>query len=229
MDPTGSVVARLVSPAQTPSIAYLGGFLLGSIARREPDVRDRSRSNAKKSRAAPAAISDIESALFRDAVGPVARLDKGKRRAPWRRTPSPRPAMREADEQAVIGELLDTPPPDDIETGDDLLHRREGVQLSVMRKLRRGQYRCQAEIDLHGMVVDVARHCLAVFLREALDRDYRCVRVVHGKGLRSGNRGPVLKIKVAGWLRQRDEVLAYCSAREHDGGTGAVYVLLRRA
>ena len=188
--------------------------------------RSDNSGNMKRTDAAP--IDADDSALFRDAVGPVAKVAKGKRRAPWRRMPSPRPMMREADEQAVIGELLDTPPPYDIETGDDLFHRREGVQLSVMRKLRRGHYRCQAEIDLHGMIVDVARHCLAVFLREALDRNYRCVRVVHGKGLRSGNRGPVLKIKVAGWLRQRDEVLAYCSARETDGGTGAVYVLLRR-
>lgn len=192
-------------------------------------MSDHSRTNPTRRRARSAVISDDESTLFRDAVGPVAQLDKGKRRAPWRQMPSPRPAMREADEQAVISELLDMPPPDIIETGDDLFHRREGVQLSVMRKLRRGHYRCQAEIDLHGMIVDVARHCLAVFLREALDRDYRCIRVVHGKGLRSGNRGPVLKLKVAGWLRQRDEVLAYCSAREYDGGTGAVYVLLRRA
>ncbi|MES1941693.1 Smr protein/MutS2 [Salinisphaera sp. T5B8] len=173
-------------------------------------------------------VSDDDSALFREAVGPVAEIAKGQRRRPWRDMPSARPAMREADEQAVIGELLDFSPGDDIETGDDLFHRREGVQLSVMRKLRRGQYRCQAEIDLHGMIVDVARYCLAVFLREALDRGYRCVRVVHGKGLRSGHRGPVLKVKVAHWLRQRDEVLAYCSARENDGGTGAVYVLLRR-
>ncbi|MES1925181.1 Smr/MutS family protein [Salinisphaera sp. T31B1] len=187
-----------------------------------------SRRAAEPADMDDAGVSDSERALFRDSVGQVQDLRTPARRAPERRLPSARPAMREADERAVIGELLDLPPPPDIETGDDLFHRREGVQWSVMRKLRRGQYRCQAELDLHGMVVDVARHCLAVFLREALDRGYRCVRIVHGKGLRSGHRGPVLKIKVAGWLRQRDEVLAYCSARENDGGTGAVYVLLRR-
>ncbi|MES1947363.1 Smr protein/MutS2 [Salinisphaera sp. C84B14] len=192
-------------------------------------MADRSRSQNRASADRDTQISDDDSALFRDAVGPVTEVAKGQRRRPWRHMPSARPAMREADDQAVIGELLDFSPGDDIETGDDLFHRREGVQLAVMRKLRRGQYRCQAELDLHGMIVDVARQCLAVFLREALDRGYRCVRVVHGKGLRSGNRGPVLKVKVAHWLRQRNEVLAYCSARENDGGTGAVYVLLRRA
>ena len=191
-------------------------------------MADRSRSQNRARTNRDSQISDDDSALFRDAVGPVTEVAKGQRRRPWRHMPSARPAMREADEQAVIGELLDFSPGDDIETGDDLFHRREGVQLSVMRKLRRGQYRCQAEIDLHGMIVDVARQSLAIFLREALDADYRCVRIVHGKGLRSGRRGPVLKTKVAGWLRQRREVLAYCSARPNDGGTGALYVLLRR-
>lgn len=172
-------------------------------------------------------VSDDERALFRSAVGPVGHVGY-RRRRPQRRPPSARPAMREADEAAVIGELLDLPPPD-IETGDDLTYRCDGLQHAVMRRLRRGRYRCQAELDLHGMVVDVARHCLAIFLREAVDRGYTCVRIVHGKGLRSGNRGPVLKLKVAGWLRQRAEVLAYCSARRVDGGTGALYVLLRRS
>ncbi|MGB7757735.1 MAG: Smr/MutS family protein [Salinisphaera sp.] len=173
-------------------------------------------------------ISDDEAALFRNAVGPVTDIGH-RRRAPQRTLPSARPRMREADEAAVMTELLvDAPPDPDIETGDDLVHRREGVQHAVIRRLRRGHYRCQAEIDLHGMVVDVARRCLSEFLHEALDRGYRCVRVVHGKGLRSGNRGPVLKVKVAGWLRQRDEVLAYASARPVDGGTGALYVLLRK-
>jgi DNA-nicking Smr family endonuclease len=171
-------------------------------------------------------VSDADSALFRASVGPVRDMAR-RRRAPYRRLPSARPRMLEADEAAVIGELLDIPPPD-IETGDELAHRREGVQLAVMRRLRRGQYRCQAELDLHGMVVGVARHCLAVFLRDAIDRGYTCVRIVHGKGLRSGSRGPVLKQKIAGWLRQRSEVLAFCSARAVDGGTGALYVLLRR-
>lgn len=175
-----------------------------------------------------ASISDDDAAVFRSAVGCVSEIRR-TRRAPQRTLPSTRPRMREADEAAVMTELLvDAPPDPDIETGDDLVHYRPGVQRSVLRRLRRGHYRCQAEIDLHGMVVGVARRCLAEFLQESLDRGYRCVRVVHGKGLRSGHRGPVLKTKVAGWLRQRDEVLAYSSARPVDGGTGALYVLLKK-
>lgn len=190
-------------------------------------MTDRTDPDHNSAAEDDAPVTEADRSLFRDAVGPVAGVDRAPRRKRERPLPSARPAMREADERAVIGELLDEPPPD-VETGDDLVYRSEGVQLSVMRRLRRGRYRCQAEIDLHGMVVDVARHCLAVFLRDALDRDYRCVRIVHGKGLRSGHRGPVLKTKVAGWLRQRNEVLAFCSARPNDGGTGAVYVLMRR-
>lgn len=175
-----------------------------------------------------ASVSDDDAALFRGTVGPVHDI-RDTRRAPQRALPSTRPRMREADEAAVMAELLDDTPPDpDIETGDDLVYCRPGIQRSVIRRLRRGHYRCQAEIDLHGMVVDVARRCLGQFLYESLERGDRCVRIVHGKGLRSGNRGPILKIKVAGWLRQRDQVLAYSSARPVDGGTGALYVLLKK-
>lgn len=174
-------------------------------------------------------VSDEDRALFRSTIGPVSAISSNHR-APVSATPSPRPRMREADEAAVMKELLESQPLDpDLAAGDDLVYSRNGIQTSVLRRLRRGQYRCQAEIDLHGMVVRVARQCLADFLQEALDRDYRCVRIIHGKGLRSGPRGPVLKIKVSGWLRQRDEVLAYTSARPVDGGTGALYVLLKKA
>lgn len=187
------------------------------------------RAKHDKSSRRTAAISDNERMLFRELVGPVEIVHKSRRRRIERPLPSARPAMREADKAAVIEELLDELPPDpDLGSGDDLWHRQDGIQHGVMRRLRRGHYRCQAEIDLHGMIVNVARECLAIFLHDCLDQGYSCIRIVHGKGLRSGHRGPVLKAKVAGWLRQRSEVLAYCSARQVDGGTGALYVLLKR-
>lgn len=173
-------------------------------------------------------VSAHERTLFRDAAGPVQSLTKGRqRRRPSRPLPSPHPRQTEADEQAVMQELLDAPPAD-IETGDNLSWRRNGVQLGVLRKLRRGHYRCQAELDLHGMFVDTARRSLAEFLHRARTRDWRCVRIVHGKGHRSGQRGPILKARIGGWLRKRDEVVAFCSTPDNDGGTGAVYVLLRK-
>jgi DNA-nicking Smr family endonuclease len=110
--------------------------------------------------------------------------------------------------------------------GEELVFHRPGVQGPILRKLRRGQYRVQAEIDLHGLTVVEAKQALRQFLAEALDRHIRCVRIIHGKGLRSGHRGPVLKGAVSSVLRRTGPVLAYVSARQVDGGTGAVYVLL---
>lgn len=171
-------------------------------------------------------VSDTERELFRRELGDVAPLSRSSRYRHEQALPSTRPRSTEADEAAVIAELLDDDP-EEAETGEDLSYARPGVQHGVLRRLRRGHYRCQASLDLHGLFVRVAREQVALFLRDSHDAGYRCVRIVHGKGLRSGNRGPVLRTKVAGWLRKRDDVLAFCSARPVDGGTGAVYVLLR--
>ena len=102
-----------------------------------------------------------------------------------------------------------------------------GMSTQVLRKLRAGFWAVQDELDLHGLRSDEARELLAEFLAGAQRRGQRCVRVIHGKGSRSHNREPVLKRKVAAWLRQRSEVLAYCEARPAEGGSGAVIVLLQ--
>ena len=97
-----------------------------------------------------------------------------------------------------------------------------------MRKLARGGYSVQAEIDLHGMTLAEAKPRLADFIDFSTSEGKLCVRVVHGKGLGSGERGPVLKNAVNRWLRNWDSVLAFVSTRQVDGGTGAIYVLLQR-
>jgi DNA-nicking Smr family endonuclease len=174
-------------------------------------------------------ISPEDATLFRDAVGAVAPLPRGGRVTPRRSPPSTRPRQSEADERAVMDSLLDqAPDPATLETGDELEFRQNGVQLSVMRKLRRGQYARQAELDLHGLNLAQARARLAGFLLQAQARSLRCVRIIHGKGLRSPSGAPVLKPQVASWLRRRKDVLAYCSAMPAEGGSGALYVLLRR-
>ena len=165
--------------------------------------------------------------LFRDAVRGVRPLAHGAH-AP--RKPKPRPHARftRADRAAVLKESLAAHPPHDPAHagGEELVYQRPGVQPAVLRRLRRGEYRVEREIDLHGLTVAEAKHALRQFLIEALERGVRCVRIVHGKGLRSGHRGPVLKAAVSAVLRRTGAVLAYVSARPADGGTGAVYVLL---
>lgn len=108
-----------------------------------------------------------------------------------------------------------------------LQFRRPGVREDVMRRLARGHFPVEAEADLHGMRLHPAQDALREFIADCVSRRLRCVRVIHGKGLRSGPDGPVLRIAVSHWLRQFDAVRAYASARPADGGSGAVYVLLR--
>lgn len=168
-----------------------------------------------------------EAAVFRRAMAGVRRYenDRADTRPP---PPPPRPAQREADERRVVESLLDPPPdPAEIETGEELLYYRAGVQRRVIRQLRRGHYPPAAQLDLHGLTRREAYRELVLFLASAADRGLRCVRIIHGKGRGSRQPQPVLKVSVDQWLRRRDYVLAFASAPESDGGTGAVYVLLR--
>lgn len=173
-----------------------------------------------------ASDSEDDRRLFREAVRGVKPLERADE--PGGR-PKPRPEARftRADRLAVLEESLAGRSTDPmLAGGDELVFRREGVALSVLRRLRRGEYRVQAELDLHGLTVPQAKQALREFMAEALARRWRCVRVIHGKGLRSGRRGPVLKGLVASVLRRFAPVLAFVSARGADGGTGAIYVLL---
>jgi DNA-nicking Smr family endonuclease len=168
-------------------------------------------------------------AHFLRAIGNVRRLehDGADVRPP---APTARAVKRREDEVAVLRDLLSDPVnATDLQPGDELRFVRAGVSRRVFRNLKRGQYRVQEELDLHGLFAGEARRTVAAFLSAARADGHLCVRVVHGKGLRSRQQGPVLKGMLDHWLRQRDDVLAFCSAPPADGGTGAVYVLLRRA
>jgi len=144
--------------------------------------------------------------------------------------PEPQPRQREADERAALREALSDEV--DVEslllTDDGLSWRRPGVPLDVPARLRRGQWAVQSQIDLHGLRRDEARTQLAEFVRRALQRSQRCVRVVHGKGHGSPGREPVLKAKVQRWLAQCDAVIAFTQATGAQGGGGALIVLLER-
>lgn len=171
--------------------------------------------------------SDIDPAdkdLFRQMVGEVqpVKQDHADINIP---KPPARARQQEADDQQVIADML-SDHHEHLATGDELSYHQDGIQKTVLRKLRRGQYRIEAEIDLHGYNSEDARKALLEFLAHAKNQGYRCIRIIHGKGIHHA-KGPVLKPLVNSWLRQKSSILAFCSARPQDGGTGAVYALLK--
>jgi DNA-nicking Smr family endonuclease len=168
-----------------------------------------------------------EAALFRESIGDVKPVTSRRRRT---ESPAPKAKARltRADEKAVLNESVTGGPHQaDIETGEEISFNRQNVGRKVLRQLRRGNVAIQEEIDLHGLKVDEAQAELHDFIQACSATGVKCVRVIHGKGLRSGENGPVLKSGVNHWLRRWPEVIAFCSAQPRHGGTGAVYVLLK--
>jgi len=166
--------------------------------------------------------------LFHEAVKDARPLNVTPVHTPKAR---PKPVAKHflRDEKQALRDSLsdDYIPAHELESGEELLYFREGQSPSILSKLRRGFWVVQAQIDLHGLVSDEARLYVADFLNSCKKRNIRCVRIVHGKGLGSRNREPVLKHKLRSWLMQRDEVIAYAQAKPEDGGSGAVIVLLK--
>jgi DNA-nicking Smr family endonuclease len=168
---------------------------------------------------------------FLDAVRDVRRLPSPGRVVHSTKPRAPLPFQRREDDRQVLRDSLSDDAQHDLEleSGDTLAFTRPGLSRQVLRKLRSGYWATQDQLDLHGSRSDEARGLLVAFLAQAARRGQRCVLVVHGKGLGSKNREPVLRRKVAGWLAQRSEVLAFCQARPVDGGSGAVVILLKGA
>jgi DNA-nicking Smr family endonuclease len=165
--------------------------------------------------------------LFEQAVGPVRRMaDHGA--APSRPRPAPEPVQSRLDEARVPEELTRTViDPAEIEVGEELSYLKDGLSPRLLRRLKRGHFSIADEIDLHQMNTEVARSAIKLFLDECRREGRLCVRIIHGKGLRSRAQGPVLKRLVDGLLRRRGDVLAFASAPPAEGGTGAVIVLMR--
>ncbi|MFJ2990821.1 Smr/MutS family protein [Collimonas sp. NPDC087041] len=197
--------------------------------RKEIKAQDEARqaAAAEAKRREQEARRDAD--IFRSSIGNVKPLAVPPKFIPD--IPRPLPIARQhlADEQAALEESLS----DDfnietlLDTDETLSFTRNGIGPDVMRKLRRGHWTIQQQLDLHGMRRDEAREALAEFLRLAAKRGWRCVRIIHGKGLGSINKEPVLKSKVRNWLVQKDEVLAFCQATAAEGGSGALLVLLK--
>lgn len=189
-------------------------------------ARLRSAEIAERARASHRASSDKE--LFVRAIGSVKPLPES-RHAPLKKIHRPVQTMQyQLDEQAVLQEAIS----DEfdvstlLECDENLSYRRAGIGVDVTRKLRRGDWSIQRQLDLHGLRRDDAREALGQFIREAQKQGIRCVRVVHGKGLGSPGKTPVLKNRVYSWLVQKNEVLAFVQAKPADGGAGALVVLL---
>ena len=208
----------------------------------------KPRSNSNDSQADDPPVSD-DAQLFRAAVRDVKPLERttpsastdataaastaaasargsGKLRKARRAGASAAAAFEEPEHDMPL--LPDSVPAEDSVTGTEVLSfRRPGVRTQTLRHLRRGLFPVEDQIDLHGLNQSAARDSLAEFIEQSRDAGYRCVRIVHGKGYRSGARGPILKIAVNSWLKRHGDVMAFTSARTIDGGTGALYVLLR--
>jgi DNA-nicking Smr family endonuclease len=196
------------------------------IVEREQREREQAAARAEAQRK-----TEAERNLFQRAAGVVQRMPQHGRVHHVPEPPAPIPAQRQLDDQRVLHESIS----DEfdastlLEVDDAMSFRRPGIGIDVARKLRRGHWSIQSELDLHGLRREDAREALSEFLRDAVNRGVRCVRVVHGKGLGSPGKTPVLKGKVHSWLVQKNEVLAFVQARADEGGAGAVVVLLKPA
>ena len=172
-------------------------------------------------------VTEEDRALFRRAAGDVRRIEDD-RTPPDRPGRTPRARSRAQGEPPSARGLAESEWTSDVGSGDVLSFARSGVRRREMERLRRGRVTTEADLDLHGRIVSDAAAALDRFLDDSRRRGRRCVRIVHGKGFGSRDGLPIMKAHVDRWLRSRSEVLAFCSAIPPDGGTGAVYVLLRR-
>lgn len=193
----------------------------------EAQAKLEAERRAERERVARQTTADKD--LFIKAAGAVQPLTDKRQALLKKEQPKPIPVQRERDEQAVLVEAISDE--FDVSTlldaDEHMSFRRPGIGPDVTRKLRRGDWAIQREIDLHGMRTDEARGALGQFIRDARKHGIRCVRVVHGKGLGSPGKTPVLKSRVHSWLVQKKEVLAFVQAKPAEGGAGALIVLLQ--
>lgn len=224
--------ARAKSVAAGPARARRGAVTGHAAAPAATPRHATDRPATPRSAVATAKHADADIDL-EQAFADVEKLPPSGRYAHARRRPAPVARQRLADDAAVLeaSKYGSEPAPESWDVGQEheagQTYLRHGLGSDILGKLRRGHWSVQAEIDLHGHTATEAHDALADFLDSARQRGFRCVRVVHGKGLTSPNKEPVLKGKVRRWLSHWDDVLAYCEAPPHAGGGGAVLILLR--
>jgi len=199
------------------------GALQKELNRQRREAEERAEREAAQRR-----LQEREAKLFELSIGTVVKLPPTERVMLHLPRPEPEARQRVMDDQAVLRQALSDDFDVDslLETDETLSFRRPEISPEVVRKLRRGHWALQGQIDLHGLRRDQAREALGTFIHDSARRGMRCVRVVHGKGNGSPGREPVLKTRVRRWLVQKQEVLAFVQARPSDGGAGALMVLL---
>lgn len=170
---------------------------------------------------------DDEMVLFHAAMRDVAPLPATGTVVQHKPSVPPVPRKSSRQEQSITADALSDHIAIEMEAGDDWSYVRPGMPRLTLRKLRRGHWGIQDNLDLHGFTRDEARQELSIFLNACSHSKFRCVRIIHGKGLSSKNREPVLKTRIGNWLLQHVDVLAFCQARAEDGGGGAILVLLK--
>ena len=212
----------------TQAFRHQGLHALGGISKELKAQRERREAQDKARKEAEAA-AERERNLFTHFVGAVTPLPNKDRIRFQQEQPAPRRLQHELDEERVLHEAMSDE--FDVSTlldvDDQMSFRRPGIGLEVTKKLRSGHWSIQRQLDLHGLRSDEAREALGQFIRLAHRTGLRCIRVVHGKGLGSPGRTPILKAKVQRWLVQKKEVLAFVQARPAEGGAGALVVLLQ--
>ncbi|MDY7574367.1 Smr/MutS family protein [Actimicrobium sp. CCI2.3] len=207
----------------------LKDFASLTLLRKQLKAQQEERAVAELEQQRRSRLAAIEADLFRHSIGMVAPLLISEKIFLQPERPDPIARQHLADEQAALAESLS----DDfsietlLDTDAELSYARSSITADTVRKLRRGHWVIQSQLDLHGMRTDEAREALSEYLHAVSRRGLRCVRIIHGKGLGSINKQPVLKGKVRNWLVQKDEVIAFCQAKASDGGSGALVVLLK--
>lgn len=201
---------------------------LGAL-RKQLEQQAQQRAEEDKKQKAAAEQAERERDLFRTAVGAVVPVQTASKARLDTTPPAPVATQRLQDEQRALAQSLsdEFDPESLLETDEALSWQRPPLGPDIPRKLRKGHWVIQDQVDLHGARTDEARELVGGFLSDCLKRGLRCVRIVHGKGHGSRDRQPVLKGKVPKWLMQRDEVIAFCQAKPADGGAGALIVLLK--
>ncbi len=171
-------------------------------------------------------LTSEDSDLFRETIGKVRPVTNDKILLNNERKPKPYPKEinTECVDPLTLSKECDL---DKVGLEDSLSYTAPGLQTAVLKKLRKGYFDLDAEIDLHGLTSNTAKQQFLQFLQDCTYNGYRCVHIVHGKGYRSTDQHPILKNNLNLWLRQHQDVLAFCSAPQKNGGTGAVFVLLR--